>query len=175
MAGPTAVAGNLFDDDSVDKLRRMLAWWEAQTGGGTRPPPTNPVPPPPRDRGDGEWGCVVLTPVGGIPKMWDSVAPAYTGTGTRLNTVEGTGTGTSVGEEGDRPGFAECEVYQLEHGTPGNPGRYLERPRMVALGFTIVVYNHTNVVITGNRFCTVVRDPWGDWWVSWPGFPFKDC
>lgn len=173
-----ALAGNLLDDELTAVLQAMAAEWLARggvpPGGPLRPPPRTP-PPPPRDRGDGPWGIVVLTPVGGIPAMWDSVAPRYTGTGTRYNDTQGTGTGTAVGEEGDRPGSADCQVYALEHATSGNPGRYLSRPRMYRLGYAVTVYNLSNVAVNGNQFVTAIRDPWGDWFVAWPGLLYSDC
>ncbi len=176
-AGTPAASANLLTDAFVDKLREIVAAHDARGPGPVGPPRpgASPPAPPQKDRSDGAWGVVVLTPVGGIPKMWDSVYPRYTGTGTRYNDVEGTGTGTAVGEEGDRPGFAECEVYFLEHGTPGNPGRYLTRPRLVGTGWTIVVYNLSNVAVNGNQFVTPIRDGNGDWWVPSAGYLFQDC
>lgn len=120
------------------------------------------VPPP--SPGEPPWTYVVLTPPGGIPAMWEeTVYDEGTGSGTQNDDLAGTGSGT-VGDAGDRPGFADCDVYQLQDQL--NNGKPLHHPRLEPLGFTITVYNKSFTAIPGGHFYNAVRDPWGFWYVD---------
>lgn len=154
--------------DDATVFHQMVAEWKKRNLG---------MPPAevPEYKESGPWVAVVLAPSGGIPGMCDSVSPAYTGTGTRLNATCGTGTGTAIGEEGDRPGSADCDEYFLEHCTPGNPGRFLTKPRLRKTGRVLTVYNLSYVAVNGNQFVTAVRDAYGDWWVPSIGYLFQTC
>jgi hypothetical protein len=153
-----------LNDEDRSWFVRLVGWFKSQRP--ERGPPTHRPPP-----GESEWATVVLTPIGGIPAMWEEVSG--TGTGTRGNSAAGTGTGTSIGDAGDRPGFAECDEYLLDHATPH--GYYLSHPRLVKTGRAITVYNPSFTAVSGNQFITIVRDSQGDWWVVWPGFLFTAC
>lgn len=105
---------------------------------------------------------LALTPPGGIPAMWEERGTG-TGSGTQGDQSAGTtGTGT-LGDVGDRPGYADCTLFQLNYAT--STGRALTHPRTGSLGFTERVYNPTFTAIPGGHYFPVMRDPFGDWWI----------
>lgn len=116
---------------------------------------------------------LVLTPPAGIPAMWEEVSGGGTGSGTQGDLTDSGGTGTSIGDAGDRPGFADCSVYSLEDMT--TRGRVLTHPRLIPTGETITVYNARFTAINGSQFITALRDDFGIWWVPQNGDLFEDC
>lgn len=148
-------------------LSEMLRWWRGQRGNRPLPRAEPEVPPD-------VWMVLVRTPADGIPGAWDD----QPGTGTYGDTVQGTGTGTAVADEGDRPGYADCEVFRLLRNT--DSGRALSRPRMfkvspsTSIG-TIRVYNLSITAVNGNQFVTALRDGYGDWFVPSLGYLFRSC
>ena len=161
-----------FSPDDADFFREMYAEYGRRRLAGLTGRRLRFPAPPPQD--DQPWMILVLTPSTGIPAMWEeTITGGGTGSGTQGDTVPGTGTGTSTDDQGDRPGYADCSVYQLMDHTP--KGRWLSHPRMEPTGDTLRVYNLSFVAVNGSQFVTALRDPWGYWFVPAAGYLFEDC
>lgn len=150
----------VLSDDDRDKIERLLK----ESAQHRRNPTLRRTPPV--DTGDFPSACVVLTPLDGVPAMCEKTANPD-------SDVCGTGTGTGHGNEGDKPGSADCEVYVLQRGS--SAGAEFNRPKLIATGETITVFNCTTVAVAGGQFVTAVRDGQGDWWVPSLGLQYEDC
>jgi hypothetical protein len=154
-----------FSPDDADFFRAMYAEFARRRLAGVTGRRLRFAQPPPQP--EQPWGYVVLTPPGGIPAMWEeTILGGGTGSGTQGDLSPGSGTGSQA-DQGDRPGFADCQLYQLMDHTP--KGRWLSHPRMEPTGYTIRVYNPSFTAIPQGIFLPVLRDPWGYWWPA--GYP----
>lgn len=158
--------------DDADHLREMYREFERRRLAGLTGRRPRHVAAPPQD--EQPWMILVLTPPTGIPAMWEeTITGGGTGSSTQGDTTPGTGTGTSIDDQGDRPGYADCNVYQLMDHTP--KGRWLSHPRMEPTGDVQRVYNLSFTAVNGSQFITALRDPWGFWFVPALGYLFQDC